>query len=340
MRVKIIGTGAAGNKGAVCAVKNNIIDVDDVLLINSTLKDIPYDYKGKAVQFYNSYGGCGKERAMSKKLCSTSLQNGTINLEEFLQVGTDNEAELVVITTSTEGGSGSGSAPLIASYIRQVLGISVHIYAYTGFEEDARGVKNTVEFFQEMEDTFTVEAVQDYLVDPLQEATSAADRLPNNLVNAVLVFNNAFPQSMYPASTDVRDKIRATGSTANVIPGGGSSVEWDANNGTTTINYSNCVQTQGVDYSYGYLTDETMSGTDYEYNDYTKEPTIGETGIKVYQKGKTKVTITGFNKKTDEYGITVADYAKKSDDTYSYQRGTASSLGICPIIDAKPVAGA
>ena len=75
--------------------------MDDVLLINSTLKDIPYDYKGKAVQFYNSYGGCGKERAMSKKLCSTSLQNGTINLEEFLQVGTDNEAELVVITTST-----------------------------------------------------------------------------------------------------------------------------------------------------------------------------------------------------------------------------------------------
>lgn len=183
MRVKIIGTGAAGNKGAVCAVKNNIIDVDDVLLINSTLKDIPYDYKGKAVQFYNSYGGCGKERAMSKKLCSTSLQNGTINLEEFLQVGTDNEAELVVITTSTEGGSGSGSAPLIASYIRQVLGISVHIYAYTGFEEDARGVKNTVEFFQEMEDTFTVEAVS------LKKYLTAAN---NNRIKAEELANKEF----------------------------------------------------------------------------------------------------------------------------------------------------
>lgn len=159
MRVKIIGTGAAGNKGAVCAIKNKIIDVKDVLLVNSTLKDIPYDYEGQAVQFYNSYGGCGKERAMSKELCSISLQNGTINLEEFLKVGTDEEAELVVITTSTEGGSGSGSAPLMAKYIRQVLGISVHIFAYTGFEEDPRGVKNTVEFFQEMEDTFTVEAV-------------------------------------------------------------------------------------------------------------------------------------------------------------------------------------
>ena len=188
--------------------------------------------------------------------------------------------------------------------------------------------------------TFTVEAVQDYLVDPLQEATSAADRLPNNLVNAVLVFNNAFPQSMYPASTDVRDKIRATGSTANVIPGGGSAVEWDATNGTTTIDYSNCVKIQGEDYSYGYLTDETMSGTDYEYNDYTQAPTIGETGIKVYPKAKTKVTITGFGKKTDEYGITVADYSKKSDTEYSYQRGTASSLGVCPIINAKPLAGA
>lgn len=188
--------------------------------------------------------------------------------------------------------------------------------------------------------TFTVEAVQDYLVDPLQEATSAADRLPNNLVNAVLVFNNAFPQSMYPASTDPRDKIRATGSTANVIPGGGSSVEWDAINGTTTIDYSNCVQVQGEDYSYGYLTDATMSGTDYEYNDYTKAPTTGGTGIKEYPKETTKVSITGFNKKTDEYDITVADYSKKSNAEYSYQRGTASSLGICPIIDAKPLVGA
>lgn len=187
--------------------------------------------------------------------------------------------------------------------------------------------------------TFTVEAVQDYLVDPTQEATSAADRLPNNLVNAILVFNNAFPQSMYPASTDVRDKIRATGSTANVIPGGGSSVEWDASNGQTIIDYSNCVKEQGVDYSYGYLTDDTMKGTEYTYIDYTQTPETKE-GIKVYKTDKTKVVITGFNKKTDEYGITVADYSKKSDTDYPYQRGTASSLGVCPIIDAKPLAGA
>ena len=162
MITKIIGTGAGGNKAAICAVKNNIINPHDVLLVNSTLKDIPHDYKCKenCVEFSNSYGGCGKERKMAYKLCSQSIQDGTLDLDTFLGVDTDRQAELVIIATSTEGGTGSGSTPLMAKYIRDVLGISVMVFAFTGFEEDVRGIKNTVEFFQEMEDNFIVQCIR------------------------------------------------------------------------------------------------------------------------------------------------------------------------------------
>lgn len=160
MITKLIGIGAGGNKAAICAVRNDIISVENTMLINSTLKDIPKDYTGSAIEFSNSYGGCGKERKMSYDLCANSIQDGTIPLEEFLNVGKEDQTELVVLVSSTEGGTGSGSTPLLAKYIREVLGISVHVFLFIGFQEDVRGTKNTVEIFQELQNNFATEAVK------------------------------------------------------------------------------------------------------------------------------------------------------------------------------------
>lgn len=159
MITKIIGVGAAGNKAAISATEEAIVTLGDVLLVNSTLKDIPKDYEGKSYCFSDAYGGCGKERSIAKDLVLHSLQDGTLNLEEFLQVGTDKQAELVVLVSSTEGGTGSGSVPTLAKYIHDVCGIEVHCFAFTGFEEDGRGLRNTVEYFQEMEEGFAVECL-------------------------------------------------------------------------------------------------------------------------------------------------------------------------------------
>ena len=160
MITKLIGIGAGGNKAAICAVRNDIISVENTMLINSTLKDIPKDYTGSAIEFSNSYGGCGKERQMSYDLCLNSIQDGTIPLEEFLNVGNEDQTELVVLVSSTVGGTGSGSTPLLAKYIREVLGISVHVFLFIGFQEDVRGTKNTVEVFQELQNNFATEAVK------------------------------------------------------------------------------------------------------------------------------------------------------------------------------------
>ncbi len=186
--------------------------------------------------------------------------------------------------------------------------------------------------------TFTVEAVQDYLVDPLQESTSAADRLPNNLVNAIIVFNNAFPQALSTDTSQVQRTIEATGAVTNVVPGGGipSSVNWDAAAGTivtsgdTALKYTGN-QVTGALYSYGYLADSIISGADgWTYDSsITATPSVGSGTVG--GTGGVKTTIKGFATKVDDYGDKVADYTTAAD----YVRGTASSIGIAPYIDAQ-----
>ena len=161
MITKVIGIGAAGNKAAINVVENKIIDIDSVMLINSTLRDIPADYKGLKIEYDGSYGGCGKERNIAFDLAMKNLQTGKLPLKEFLHLDDPaKRAELVVIVTSTEGGTGSGSSVVIGKYIQQVLGIQVHMFGFAGFQSDVRGLKNTVEWFQELEDDFTVECIE------------------------------------------------------------------------------------------------------------------------------------------------------------------------------------
>lgn len=160
MRTKVIGIGAAGNKAAIAAAENSIVRLEDILLINSTLKDIPTDYKGEKYCFENAYGGCGKERSIARNLTMENLQSGSLDIKKFLHVGEQDQAELAIIVSSTEGGTGSGTAPILAKYINEVCGVYVHCFAFTGFEEDGRGLRNTVEYFQEMEEAFTVECLQ------------------------------------------------------------------------------------------------------------------------------------------------------------------------------------
>lgn len=161
MITKLIGIGAAGNKAAIAAIDNEVINKEDVLLINSTLKDIPHDYDGEKYCFSKAYGGCGKERNIARNHMINDLKNGDLDIEKFLQIGIEEKkAEMVVIVSSVEGGTGSGSAPILARYIKETLGIhAVRCFSFTGFEDDIRGLRNTVEYFQELTDVLAIESV-------------------------------------------------------------------------------------------------------------------------------------------------------------------------------------
>lgn len=149
----VLGLGAAGNKAAIRAIELGVIDKSDAMLINSTEKDIPGEYKINSIIIGNNLKGCGKERNISKDAIVSYLQSE----DTFNKIPSD--VDRVVIVTSTEGGTGSGSTPILARYIRDVVGINTSIFAFTGFENDARGMKNTINFMKEIDDQTTIQII-------------------------------------------------------------------------------------------------------------------------------------------------------------------------------------
>ena len=144
MKFKFVGLGAAGNK-AVMELVGRGFDQKDLILVNSTDKDFPTEYKGNhKIVLKPDNTGCGKERSIAKEFAIRAINAGVF--DKLFEEDVTN----VMLVTSVEGGTGSGSTPIIAEYISDVLGLNVHICAFIGFEDDTRGLQNTVEFFQEV----------------------------------------------------------------------------------------------------------------------------------------------------------------------------------------------
>lgn len=152
---KVIGVGAAGNKAVIKLIEDGVMRKEQVMLLNSTLKDVPAEYKDLAIEFSGSSKGCGKERDLAKRITLDSLQQGKVPLDSFL----DPDDKMVIIANSSEGGTGCGSSTILAKYFKEVLKANVHTFVFTGFEEDGRGLKNTVDYFQDLSETYTVQAI-------------------------------------------------------------------------------------------------------------------------------------------------------------------------------------
>lgn len=149
VNVKVIGIGAAGNKAAIDLVRNCVLNESDILLMNTTLQDIPEMYKNRSLLFNTntSAGGCGKERSKSQEFIQKFIEGDDHLAEAINQLVNPND--LVVIVASTEGGTGSGASPIVAAYISDVIGVRPQLIAFTGTEDDLRGLQNTLDFFKD-----------------------------------------------------------------------------------------------------------------------------------------------------------------------------------------------
>jgi hypothetical protein len=170
LHAKIIGIGAAGNKAAIKLVENKVVDVNDIILMNSTLKDIPAEYKNSATVIKGSEG-CAKNRAKAKSIMLDNLKCGIIKPETILEP----IDKMVIIVTSSEGGTGSGASIILAKYFKQVLNANVHVFVFTGFEEDGIGLKNTVDFFNELSKDYTVESISNKKFNKQNKLTAEND---------------------------------------------------------------------------------------------------------------------------------------------------------------------
>ena len=155
VKMQIIGCGAAGNKAVIDLIEKEYINRDkfDYLLINSTSKDIPVDYREKSMIFgQNQLGGCGKERTKGKRMLLEDTENGIRAIEDKINPDT----ELVVVCGSTEGGTGSAAIPIVSKYVKSVLKIPTIAVLFFGFNDDARGMQNSIEICQELSEDIGV----------------------------------------------------------------------------------------------------------------------------------------------------------------------------------------
>lgn len=164
MNVLMVGVGAAGNKAVLEAISMGVIDVKDTCIINSTSKDFPEGYEGRKIILGKEDKGCGKERHLAKEFARQAIGDKKLIFDDEVIY----TYKTVIIATSVEGGTGSGSSPTIAKYFKQCYNRNVIVFAFTGFNDDVRGLSNTVEFFKEMSPEISVQTISN--VTFLQQA--------------------------------------------------------------------------------------------------------------------------------------------------------------------------
>lgn len=121
---KFIGTGQCGNKNMINLIEKSIVSADDVLLLNTTLKDIPDRFRERAVIFGDGIGGSGKERKYAKEQLIGSLRKDELAiLDEFVTPDDDT----VYLAASVEGGTGAGSILLLAEYYKETHNMNVNV---------------------------------------------------------------------------------------------------------------------------------------------------------------------------------------------------------------------
>lgn len=171
-KIKYIGIGAAGNKAIMDLINEGVASVDDTLLINSTNIDFPEEYDGSKLVLSTDNSGCGKERDVAYYYAETMITAGTI--DKYVE-----DYNSIVIVTSLEGGTGSGATPIIGQYCSVGLGKTTRIYGFAGFEEDPKGMENTIGFFQQLNFDCTVQCNRNSLFKKKYKSREAVHHAAN-----------------------------------------------------------------------------------------------------------------------------------------------------------------
>lgn len=185
MNVTIIGIGAAGNKAAIKAITNKVIKEDHVKLINTTVKDIPEEYVNKKMYFQipTPIGGAGKESNKAKQAMINALNNGNVDPKELL----NEDSKAVILVSSVEGGTGSGAVPVLAEYYTSKK-IPTHVFAIIGFQDEARGINNTLKFFRDLPDNVVLHTIcNQYFLDYTKNYKIAEEAANNEFSNQIAI---------------------------------------------------------------------------------------------------------------------------------------------------------
>ena len=203
LELVLFGIGAAGNKAAIEALETRVINEDNVKLINTTVKDIPEKYKNdsnRIIKFSSMLGGCGKEPIKGQKAMFQAIKDKVIDFSTHISMNT----KAVVLVTSVEGGTGCGATPVIAKYF-SALNIPVHVFAFIGFQDEVRGINNTLKFFKDLPDGVILHTIDNSkFLDFTKNYTKAEVAANEEFVKQleILIGSNMIPSTQNIDDTD------------------------------------------------------------------------------------------------------------------------------------------
>lgn len=188
LKTKVIGIGAAGNKAAISVIENGVLGRQDVLLLNTTRKDIPQEYQQDEFVEFGSARGCGKDRDLAKQFMAEAISLDK-EFQSILNNFIEGDEKFITIIASTEGGTGSGASVVLGEYLQSMFTdedgdsiIPIHMVCFTGFEDDARGLKNTVDWFSDLNSRFIVQSISNKLaLDAVGGNRKKAEHYANKL---------------------------------------------------------------------------------------------------------------------------------------------------------------
>ena len=201
MTATVIALGAAGNKAAIRLIEKGIVPRDHVKLINTTSKDIPDEYKDPSlfVSFSPSEEGCGKESAKGRAYMIEAITSGRIDLASML----NEDSREVILVSSTGGGTGAGSTPVVAKYF-DAMNVPVHVFAFIGFEGEIRELSNTLKFFKSLpEKTVLHTIVNSYFLDYTKNYSKAEELANDEFCQEVEILLGL---KLYPSRHNIDDR--------------------------------------------------------------------------------------------------------------------------------------
>lgn len=181
-RIRIVGTGGGGNNTVTRLLEVGIVGVE-VVAVNTDAQDLLYakaDHKVLIGKNITNGLGAGSDPQKGED----SAKEATEELENIL-----NDSDLVFVTCGLGGGTGTGSAPIIAELAKKSGALTIAVVTLPFSDEGIvrwENAKNGLEKLQNNVDTVIV-VQNDLLLDlvpdmPLNSAFKYADEI---LVNAV-----------------------------------------------------------------------------------------------------------------------------------------------------------
>ena len=201
MTATVYGVGAAGNKAAIDLIEQGVVSREYVKLLNTTNKDIPEKYKTDDLfaQFSSEAEGCGKESSKGRAYMIDAITNKKIDLAGML----NEDSREVILVSSSSGGSGAGAVPVMAKYF-DAMNMPVHVFVFIGFQDEARGINNTLKFFKDLpEKTILHTIINSYFLDYTKNYAKAEALANDEFCREVEIL---LGKKLYPTKHNIDDR--------------------------------------------------------------------------------------------------------------------------------------